>query len=239
MRLSPTPTERVRCRGSAEAFDQSGCRSRSHGAMSVMRSPDDELTMMLGEDRSTVRVAIDARRARADHELELVGSVRRRRPADPVALVRPSASDKLPVTKAEARPIHVRALRRAFGDGCRGGIGGTGAGSFQRGYFASNQPRRATTIIVGKIREAAASASTISSRKMKKAFTFTSMSMPVPVVSVYDGNRRPVRHCVSLRLVPPSASNRAATGPGSLGRFDDAVKAAESAGFAGRRSCAT
>jgi CubicO group peptidase (beta-lactamase class C family) len=203
------------------------------GAVSVMRSPDGGLTIVLGEDQG-VRVGLMLDDRFLITKLELAkGSGESRPPAAVSDSPRPPAGGgKQPATSEEARPFHVRALSGPSEMDAAGTLA-----MLERDHFSAEYLQRTSRTerldLVGKIRAAAASASTILVNEDGEGVHIHFDESAGPIVSFTIDTRAPFR-ISSLGLAPPSASKNAAGPAMTWDGLSNALSAAESAGFSGQ-----
>ena len=210
-------------------------RDAAHGhtsTVSVMRSPDGGLTIVLGGD---VRIGLTLDDRFLITKLELASGSGESKPSAAVSdgTRPPAAGDKQPATKEEARPFHVRALSGPSEMDAAGTLAMLERDHFSAEYLQrTSRPERLE--LVGKIRAAAASASTILVNEDEEGVHIHFDESAGPIVSFTMTTRAPFG-ITSLRLVPPSASKNVAAGPAMT--WDDlstALNAAEKTGFSGQ-----
>ncbi len=210
-------------------------RDAAHGhtsSVSVMRSPDETLTIVLGDD---VRVELMLDDRFLITKLELAKGSGESRPVPPVTdgPRPPAAGAKQPATKEEARPFHVRALSGPSEMDTAGTLA-----MLERDHFSAQYLQRTSRSerleLVSKIRAAAASASTILVNEDAEGVHIHFDESAGPIVSFTMDAGAPF-HISSLKLVQPSASKNVSAGPALT--WDDlspALNAAVTAGFSGQ-----
>jgi CubicO group peptidase (beta-lactamase class C family) len=208
-------------------------RDAAHGhtsSVSVMRSPDGGLTIVLGDVR--VGLVLDDRFLIT--KLELAGGSGESRPTAATDGKRPPpAGDKQPATHEEARPFHVRALSGPSEMDAAGTLA-----MLERDHFSAEYLQRTSRTerleLIGKIRAAAASASTFLVNEDEEGVHIHFDESAGPTVSFTMDTRAPFR-ITSLRLAQPTASKNVPAGPAMTWEdLSTALNAAESEGFSGQ-----